>query len=110
MAQSISLLGLYQLENLRRQQTRFILIALTDDASEIPVHSLLKTDFVFAPSEALSKILAVVSEQQMPAWWPIVLISKDGAPDERIAEELAKHAVINVFGYRGGWDAFLAET
>ena len=114
MAQStpsaVPMLGKYQLENLLRQQTKFLMVALVDDPTSIPVHPLLKTNFTFAPAEAAREIVTAVEQQQIPAWWPIILISENGKPDGEIATALAGHQLINVFSYRGGWSALLTET
>lgn len=107
MAQSI---GLYQLENLKRQQAKFMMIALTEDETAIPVHSLLKKDLIVSSGEAAVKIQAYAEAQQMPKWWPIVLISPDGSADVSVGADLAAHGFINVFSYRGGWQALQSET
>lgn len=102
--------GLYQLENLHRQQAKFVMIAITATPIEVPAHPLLKFEIVSEPESAPSKIQQKAMESQYPLWWPIVLMSKDGALDEQVAVQLTAKGFINVFSYRGGWVALLAEA
>jgi hypothetical protein len=107
MAQS---LGLYQLENLHRAQTKFILVALTENPGEIPNHPLLRPHLVSAATEASAKIQARMTEQNYPPWWPIVLISKVGTDEAEVVKALEGIGLINVYSYQGGWQALLAGT
>jgi hypothetical protein len=107
MAQS---LGLYQLENLHRAQTKFILVAITENVESLPTHVLLKPDLVLAASEAPAKIQSRMSEQNYPAWWPVVLISQSGDGEAEVVKALETSGLINVFSYRGGWESLLSGT
>lgn len=109
---AIQQIGLYQLENLQRQQAKFMMVVLLDGGNEgaIPVHPLLKKDLILNSAEALEKIMAFATERQMPAWWPIVLMSQDGVVGARVGDELSKHGYINVYAYRGGWTAPASGT
>lgn len=102
-SETLQYLGFYQLENLRRQQTKFFLVALANSSEEIPAHSLLKPDFVLGESVAAEKIGREIEEKQLPKWWPIILISKSGEPDAAIAEDLASKGLTNIFSYKNGW-------
>ncbi|CAN5534603.1 hypothetical protein BH10BDE1_BH10BDE1_18110 [soil metagenome] len=103
-------LGLYQLENLHRAQTKFMLVAVTDNSASIPPHPLLKPDLVLEATEGPSRIEARMLEQNYPAWWPIVVISKDGADEAEVVQLLEATGLINVYSYRGGWDALVGGT
>jgi len=103
-------LGLYQLENLHRAQTKFMLVAITDNAGSIPSHKLLNPDLVLAAGDASAKIQSRLTEQKCPAWWPVVLISRAGVDEAEVVNGLEKQGLINVFSYRGGWDSLLAGT
>lgn len=112
---SLQTFGLFQLENLRRQQTKFFLVALrgenpSEGDSRIPNHALLKIDLTFEIAEAAEKIVDLVRAQAIPLWWPFVLISVDGKADFSVAEKLASDGLMNVYSYRGGWKGFVDET
>ncbi len=103
-------LGFYQLENLVKSQAKFLMVVLTDDSSKVPKHPMLRTDIVTDAASASAKIQQMVELHQLPAWWPYVLISEEGALDASVATSLAPLGLINVYSYRGGWKSLLAGT
>ena len=102
--------GLYQLENLHRQQAKFIMIALCTNSEDVPAHPLLKFEITSEPDSASAKIQQKAMESQYPLWWPVVLVSKDGSIDEQVAAQLSAKGFINLFSYRGGWTSLIAEA
>jgi len=109
ISETLQYLGLYQLENLQRQQAKFFLVALTDSTDQVPVHPLLKLDFVLNPSAAAETLSGAFKDKQLPMWWPVVLISSSGDFDVAVANQLAAQGISNVFTYKDGWTALVAE-
>mgnify|MGYP003395406230 CR=1 FL=1 len=114
---SVNLLSRYQLENLRRQQAKFLLVAITDDSNEIPEHPLLKPDFIVAATtarsvdqiESLRAFFTEVAGRQLPIWWPMVLISARGEVENEVALEIEKRGFTKVYRYAGGWMSLIAS-
>jgi hypothetical protein len=118
MAQTIPSFGFYQLENLHRQQAKFMMVALIPSvASQVastsvapPTHPLLRLDLVTEPAAASSNIQQKFTEAQYPNWWPVVLISQDGALDRDVQTKLETLGFVNVFSYQGGWDSLIRQA
>ncbi len=102
--------GLYQLENLHRQQAKFMMVALSASQTDVPAHRLMKVSIVTDIASASSKIQQKMEAEQYPLWWPIVLISKDGASDHQVASVLEALGFVNVFSYQHGWDSLIREA
>lgn len=107
-SENLQFLGLYQLENLQRQQAKFFLVALTDHTDQVPVHSLMKLDFVLPAAAAAETLGREIKERQLPTWWPVVLVSPTGDIDRSVADQLFALGLSNVFSYKDGWAALLS--
>ncbi len=102
--------GLYQLENLHRQQAKFMMVALSASQTDVPGHRLMNVAIVSDVASASSKIQQKMNAEQYPLWWPVVLISKDGSGDHQVAAALEKLGFVNVFSYQHGWDSLIREA
>lgn len=107
-SENLQFLSLYQLENLQRQQAKFFLVALIADTDQVPVHSLLKLDFVLSVEAAAETLNREIKERQLPTWWPVVLVSQTGDTDRGVADQLFAMGLSNIFSYKDGWTALLA--
>lgn len=109
-----STFSFYQLENLHRQQAKFLMVALTGDeasgAEPVPQHPLLRIDLVAEGATASAKIQQTMRTANYPLWWPVVLISTDGVMDRSVMNDLSALGYLNVFSFKDGWNSLNKES
>lgn len=97
----VAKIGVYQLQNLIRHQTKFLYFDLrseTERADGPHNHPLLVGTQAVEPDQ----VLAAVQGYGVDGSFPIVLICENGSKSVAVAETLEQNSFINVFVIEGG--------
>lgn len=95
----VSKIGLFQLENLRRQKVTFSYFDLREEAIEAEgTNGILQGSMKVSARD----LLASIQQQGLEPNAPIILICEDGTRTAEAARSLEENGYINVFIIDGG--------
>jgi rhodanese-related sulfurtransferase len=98
-------IGLYQLDNLIRNQVRFAFFDLRSDSERYPpskYEAYFKTAHLVSERDLLTTVQGEVSDKNNA----VLLFCQNGTRSRKLAIELEAQGYINVFILRGGVEGF----